>query len=205
MSGFADRVVEVLCDLGPAANPRWLTSSGLFLDDRHVLTAAHAVAAPAQAFGELAPAVAAPAQTIGVPAPAVAATAQALGEPAQALGKSVTVRGVDKVERPAAVKLLGRGVDLAILEVAEPRPKFGRLRWGAVDRDSAETVSGCRGIGYPLFQQVPGPDGRPVRDTAQLDGVVPTGDRRVSELLTLRVTSSPRPLPPQEEALGRSQ
>lgn len=166
MSGFADRVVEVLCDLGPGANPRWLTSSGLFVDGRHVLTAAHA---------------------------------------ADATAASVSVRGVDKVEHAATVKLLGKGVDLAILEVAGPRPKLARLAWGAVDRDGAETVAGCRGIGYPRFQQVPGPHGRTVRDTAQLDGAIPTGDRRVSELLTLRVTSSPRPLPPQEEALGHSQ
>ncbi|WP_027345156.1 NACHT and WD repeat domain-containing protein [Hamadaea tsunoensis] len=166
MSGFADRVVEVLCDLGPEARPRWLTSSGLLVDDRHVLTAAHAV----------------------VP------------------GAAVTVRGADKVEHAATVKVHGEagGVDLAILETAGGR-RLTRLAWGAVDRDGAEIVAGCRGLGYPVFQQVPGPDGRPVRDTAQLDGVIPTGDRRVSELLTLRVTSTPRPLPPQEEALGRSQ
>lgn len=172
MSGFAARVVEVLCDLGPAATPRWLTSSGLFVDDRHVLTAGHAVPPQAQEAPH---------------------------------AHEVSVRGVDKLEQKATVKLVARGADLAMLEVAEPRPKLTRLRWGVVDRDGAQTVTGCRGIGYPQFQQVPGPDGRSVRDTAQLDGVIPTGDRRVSELLTLRVTSAPRPLPLQQEALGRSQ
>jgi WD40 repeat protein len=166
VTGFADRAVEVLCDLGPAARPRWISSSGLLITDRHVLTAAHAVAP----------------------------------------GAAVSVRGVDKVEHPAAVRLCGDDrADLAVLELASPRREIGALRWGVVDRDRAETLDGCRGIGYPAFQQVSVPGGGSVRDTAQLDGVVPTGDRRVSDLLTLRVTSSPRPLPPQQEALGQSQ
>lgn len=161
MTGFADRVVEVLCDLGPTAPRRWISSSGLLISGRHVLTAAHAVAPTG----------------------------------------AVTVRGVDKVELVATVALVGDVdvADLALLELAEPLDGHAPLRWARIDRDGAETIAGCRGIGYPLFQQVP------VRDTAQLDGAVPTGDRRVSDLLTLRVTSSPRALPPQQEALGQSQ
>lgn len=161
MTGFADRVVEVLGDLGPAVPRRWISSSGLLISGRHVLTAAHAVAGAG----------------------------------------TVTVRGADKVELAAVVALVGDAdvADLALLELAEPLDGFAPLRWGKVDRDAAATIADCRGIGYPLFQQVP------VRDTAQLDGVVPTGDRRVSDLLTLRVTSSPRALPPQQEALGQSQ
>jgi hypothetical protein len=37
------RVVEVLCDLGPGADQRWTVGSGVFIGEGHVLTAAHAV------------------------------------------------------------------------------------------------------------------------------------------------------------------
>jgi hypothetical protein len=40
---LADRVVEVLCDHGPSADPRWTVGSGLLFGGTHVLTAAHAV------------------------------------------------------------------------------------------------------------------------------------------------------------------
>lgn len=42
-SSLRHRVVEVLCDRGPAADPRWTVGSGLFVGDGLVLTAAHAV------------------------------------------------------------------------------------------------------------------------------------------------------------------
>ncbi|MEV0269123.1 hypothetical protein AB0H43_10125 [Hamadaea sp. NPDC050747] len=119
---------------------------------------------------------------------------------------TVTVRGVDKVEHPAAVLLLGgERADLALLELATPVPGVRPLRFGAVDREAATLIRDCRAIGYPSFQERRSADGRPVRDTAQLDGEIPTADQRVADLLTLRVTSTPRPLPPQQEALGRSQ
>ncbi|NUT07042.1 MAG: hypothetical protein HOV76_26555 [Hamadaea sp.] len=119
---------------------------------------------------------------------------------------TVTVRGVDKVEHPAFVLLLGgERADLALLELATPLSGVRPLRFGAVDRAAATLIRDCRAIGYPSFQERRSADGRPVRDTAQLDGEIPTADQRVADLLTLRVTSTPRPLPPQQEALGRSQ
>ncbi|MEV6971513.1 trypsin-like peptidase domain-containing protein, partial [Hamadaea sp. NPDC051192] len=119
---------------------------------------------------------------------------------------AVTVRGVDKVEHPALVLLLGgERADLALLELATPLPGVRPLRFGSVDREAAAVIRDCRAIGYPNFQERRTPDGRSTRDTAQLDGEIPTADQRVADLLTFRVTSTPRPLPPQQEALGRSQ
>jgi WD40 repeat protein len=176
VTGYADRAVEVLCEVsvadqhlgwtGRGSPVSWISSSGLLVTDRLVLTAAHAVTADG----------------------------------------TVTVRGVDKVEHPALVLLLGgERADLALLELSTPMPGVSALRFGSVDREAAMVIRECRAIGYPAFQSRPAADGRAVRDTAQLDGEIPTADQRVADLLTLRVTSTPRPLPPQQEALGRSQ
>ncbi|MBV1856537.1 WD40 repeat domain-containing protein [Catellatospora tritici] len=121
-------------------------------------------------------------------------------------GGTVTVRRADKVELAATVRLRGdeSTADLAIVELAAPVGQLPPLGYGTVRRDGADQVPGCRGIGYPDFQTVRRDGGPPVRDTAQLDGVIPTAEQRIADLLTLRVTSAPRPLPPQQEALGAS-
>jgi WD40 repeat protein len=180
VTGFADRAVEVLCDNGPAAA----------VADQHLgWTGPASHERWTSASGLL------------VGDRLVLTAAHALTPDG-----SVTVRGVDKVERSAVLLLHGDArADLALLELAEPWPGRPPLRFGAVDRDAAGLVRGCRAIGYPRFQEILTPQGRTFRDTAQLDGDIPTGDQRVSGLLTLRVTSTPRPLPPHEEALGRSQ
>lgn len=164
--GLADRAVEVIHDAGPAARPRWTSSSGLLVNDRLVLTAAHAVPP----------------------------------------GGVVTVRRADKAELAAVVRLAGDPAvaDLALVELAEPVGWLPPLGFATVRRGAARRIEGCRGVGYPQFRTVSRDGGPPVRDTAQLDGAVPTDEQRVADLLTLQVTAAPRPLPAQQEALGAS-
>ncbi|MEV4415668.1 hypothetical protein [Catellatospora sp. NPDC049609] len=121
-------------------------------------------------------------------------------------GGTVTVRRADKVELPAMVRLLGdvTTADLALLELAEPVGWLPRLGFATVRRGVARQVDGCRGVGYPQFRTAGRDGGTPVRDTAQLDGVIPTDEQRIADLLTLRVAGAPRPLPAQQEALGAS-
>ena len=75
-----------------------------------------------------------------------------------------------------------------------------------MDRDAPVPVpvEGCWAVGYPLFQEV-GSAAGVVRETAQVWGVILPGENLVGGLLSLQVTSAPRALPPQQEALGESQ
>ena len=75
-----------------------------------------------------------------------------------------------------------------------------------MDRDAPVPVpvEGCWAVGYPLFQEVESGAGV-VRETAQVWGIILPGENLVGGLLSLQVTSAPRALPPQREALGESQ
>ena len=75
-----------------------------------------------------------------------------------------------------------------------------------MDRDAPVPVpvEGCWAVGYPLFQEVPSAAGV-VRETAQVWGMILPAENLVGGLLSLQVTSAPRALPPQQEALGESQ
>ncbi|MGS2648682.1 trypsin-like peptidase domain-containing protein [Streptosporangium sp. LJ11] len=179
MSGLRDRVVEVLCDHGADAVQRWSVGSGFLVGGRLVLTSAHVV----DGGGEL--------------------TIRRLGA-----GESS-----GKHEWSARLLLLGdRDVaDLALIEVggegdrkiAGDIPLAG---FSTIDRhtDAAMVVEGCWSVGFPAFKTLYIDGAGPVRETAQIDGVIPTAEDLYSGLLTLRVSSAPRPLPPKEEALGQS-
>ena len=123
----------------------------------------------------------------------------------------ITVRGPDKVPHPARVVdgLAGDPdtVDLALLELRGQAAELPALPVAAVDRDAPVPVpvEGCWAVGYPRFQEIPSAVGVAVRETAQVWGMILPGENLVGGLLSLYVTSAPRALPPEHEALGESQ
>jgi hypothetical protein len=74
-----------------------------------------------------------------------------------------------------------------------------------VDRASpdGEPVERCHAVGYPWFAERPGV--ATLRDTADAYGHVPVLSNLITGLLTLEVSSSPRPLPLPAIALGQSE
>jgi hypothetical protein len=168
---LADRIVEVIADLGGAGHARYRYGSGCLVAGQIVLTAAHVV--------------------VGA--------------------KSVKVRGPDKVAHTAAVDpkfvgdVDGPRPDLALLELSIDEAEMPAMPLAAVDRDSveAEPLERCQAVGYPWFAERPSPT--IVRETYQIYGYVLVLSHLVSGLLTLQVSSSPRDLPPAEEALANSQ
>jgi hypothetical protein len=127
----------------------------------------------------------------------------------EAAAMGITVRGPDKVLHRARVidRLVGDPdiVDLALLELSDQAAELSVPPVAAVDRDTPVPVpvEGCWAVGYPLFQEIPSPAGV-VRETAQVWGMILPAENLVGELLSLHVTSAPRALPPQQEALGES-
>ena len=122
----------------------------------------------------------------------------------------ITVRGPDKVPHSAQVVdgLAGDPgtVDLALLELGDKTAELPAPPVAVVDRDAPVPVpvEGCWAVGYPLFQEVESTAGV-VRETAQVWGMILPGENLVAGLLSLQVTSAPRPLPPRQETLGESQ
>ena len=129
---------------------------------------------------------------------------------AGAAAAGITVRDTDKVPHRARVVdgLAGDPdtVDLALLELCDQTPELQAPLVAAVDRDAPVPVpvEGCWAVGYPLFQEVKSAAGV-MRETAQVWGMILPAEDLVSGLLSLQVTSAPRALPPQQEALGESQ
>ena len=95
--------------------------------------------------------------------------------------------------RSGAGRDRGRDVDL---------PPIGLAR---VDRDTptADPVERCHAIGYPWFAETPSPEA--VRETVDAIGVVPVLSRLAGGLLSVQVSVSPRPLPPEQVSLGESE
>ncbi len=129
---------------------------------------------------------------------------------AGAAAAGITVRGPDKMPHPARVVDALAGdpdtVDLALLELCDQTAELSAPPVAAVDRDAPVPVpvEGCWAVGYPLFQEVESASGV-VRETAQVWGMILPAENLVGGLLSLRVTSAPRALPPRQEALGESQ
>ena len=74
----------------------------------------------------------------------------------------------------------------------------------AVDRDSVpgDPVERCHAVGYPAFMERDAPDGGRVRETADAFGHVPVLSGLAGGLLSVQVTSAPRPLPPGRPRWG---
>jgi hypothetical protein len=101
----------------------------------------------------------------------------------------------------------GPGPDLALVEIDDPGYMEGLPPIGlaAIDRDSptAEPVERCHAIGYPWFAETPSPTA--VRDTVDAIGVVPVLSKLAAGLLSVQVSISPRPLPPEDKRLAESE
>jgi hypothetical protein len=164
------RAVEVLHDRGPtppAGADRWTGGSGYLIGSGLVLTAAHNVDYRRDLGGD----------------------------------EQLLVRTIEGNLLAARVVLacdeMSR-VDLALLEISDSR--FGQhllpVTFARVDRDSPAPVTGCWAVGFPRFGEA-GPvlPGGSRRETYRVSGHILPGGKRRAGLLSLQVTSTPRPLP----------
>jgi WD40 repeat protein len=99
----------------------------------------------------------------------------------------------------------GPGPDLALVELDDPAVDLPPIGLARVDRDSAtdEPVERCHAIGYPWFAETPSPAA--VRDTVDAVGMVPVLSKLAAGLLSVQVSISPRPLPPEDKRLAESE
>ncbi|WP_329484275.1 trypsin-like peptidase domain-containing protein [Kribbella sp. NBC_01484] len=124
---------------------------------------------------------------------------------------AVQVRGQDKRLFPATVdarfvgEVDGPRPDLALVEIDDVALDLPPIGLARVDRDSptGEPVERCHAVGYPWFAVVPSP--QRVRDTVDALGVVPVLSKLARGALSMQVSASPRPLPPERIGLGESE
>jgi hypothetical protein len=125
----------------------------------------------------------------------------------------VLIRDPDKVVHEATLDLRfvgdvdGPQPDLALVEISDAGADVPAMGLAAVDRSSpgGEPVEPCHVIGYPAFMERDSAGGGRVRDTADAIGHVPVLSRLAGGLLSVQVSSSPRPLPAAEVAVGDSE
>jgi WD40 repeat protein len=164
------RAVEVLHDRGSTVSSgasRWTGGSGYHIGRRLVLTAGHCVDYRLD-----------------------------LGD-----DERVLVRSVEGRELPARVLLVSdqsSHIDLALLETSGPGldEHVPLVTFTRVNRDSPVPVSGCWAVGFPrLAESGPVLPAGSEKETWQVGGEILPGAKRRAGLLSLLVTSSPRPLP----------
>jgi hypothetical protein len=114
---------------------------------------------------------------------------------------AVTVRGPDKVQLAADLDAALVGdpdrLDLALLEVPEAEV-LPQIEVAVVDRDvsGGDVIENCWAVGYPEFAEVHrDAGGRSIRETKAVHGSIAPLSGLVEGLLSLEVTSMPRPLP----------
>jgi WD40 repeat protein len=125
---------------------------------------------------------------------------------------NVVVRGPDKVALQATADPAftgdpdGPGPDLALVEVIGGRLDVPAIGLAAVARDSpaGDPVERCHVIGYPAFMERETAGGGRFRETADALGQVPVLSGLAGGLLSVQVSSSPRPLPPARAGLADS-
>ncbi|HLK73139.1 MAG TPA: serine protease [Streptosporangiaceae bacterium] len=125
---------------------------------------------------------------------------------------NVVVRGPDKVALQATADPAftgdpdGPGPDLALVEVVGGRLGVPAIGLAAVARDSpaGDPVERCHVIGYPAFMERETAGGGRFRETADALGQVPVLSGLAGGLLSVQVSSSPRPLPPARAGLADS-
>src|SRR5262249_49933881 len=116
-------------------------------------------------------------------------------------GEKLLVRDVAGSKFAARVVLAcdePSGVDLALLEITDPRfdEHLRPAGFVRVNRDSPAPVTGCWAVGFPRFGEAGPvlPTGSR-KETWQVTGDMLPGTKRRSGLLSLQVTSAPQRLP----------
>ena len=125
---------------------------------------------------------------------------------------SVVVRGPDKIPHQGATNPAfigdpdGPGPDMALIEIIDGVADVPPMGLAAVDRASAtaDPVARCHVVGYPEFMEREAADSGRFRETADALGQVPVLSGLAGGLLSVHVSSAPRPLPPGRVALGGS-
>jgi Trypsin-like peptidase domain/Nuclease-related domain len=121
---------------------------------------------------------------------------QVLGEDEQLLIR--TIKGSELTARVVQVCDEQSGVDLALLEITDPRSgdHLPPVTFARIDRDNPAPVAGCWAVGFPRFGEA-GPvlPGGSRRETWQVRGEILPGGKLRAGLLALQVTSTPQPLP----------
>ena len=107
-----------------------------------------------------------------------------------------TIGGTEFAARVVLVCDEGSLVDLALLEISDPRFDEHRLAvsFARVDRDSPAPVSGCWAVGFPRFGEAGPvlPEGSR-RETWEVRGDILPGAKLRARLLVLQVSSDPKP------------
>jgi hypothetical protein len=95
--------------------------------------------------------------------------------------------------------------DLALVVIEDLGVDLPPMGLARVDRDGPmdEPVERCHAIGYPWFAEIPSLAA--VRDTVDAIGVVPVLSKLAAGLLSVQVSISPRPLPPEDKSLAESE
>jgi Trypsin-like peptidase domain len=98
----------------------------------------------------------------------------------------------------------GPGPDLALVEIDDPAVDLAPMVLARVDRDApTDEPVRCRAIGYPWFAETSSPTA--MRDTVDAIGMVPVLSKLAAGLLSVQVSISPRPLPPEDKPLAESE
>ncbi|MFI0405178.1 tetratricopeptide repeat protein [Actinomadura sp. 3N508] len=108
---------------------------------------------------------------------------------------TLLIRRVDESEHPAEPVMVDEAGDIALLAVTGDPPPAGLppVRFGRVDRSRVSVIDPCWTIGYPRWMEYPREPGKArQRESAQLDGVIPTGSNLRTGLMEFRVESAPR-------------
>jgi hypothetical protein len=122
--------------------------------------------------------------------------------------QSIQIRDPDKKPYLATVDprfvgdANGPGPDLALVEIDDPAVDLDPIGLAQVERGTEEPVERCHAIGYPSFAETQAPA---VRDTVDSIGVVPALSKLATGLLSVQVSISPRPLPPEDKSLAESE
>ncbi|TMR06393.1 tetratricopeptide repeat protein [Actinomadura soli] len=108
---------------------------------------------------------------------------------------TLLVRRVDESEHPAETVMVDEAADIALLAVPGDPSLDGLrpIRFARVDRSRITVIDRCWTVGFPRWKERERqPRTVPLRESAQVDGEIPTGSNLRTNLLELRSRSMPR-------------